>query len=71
MLHAMVQKTKPLAWVSSLDPSVHFEYSYAHIYELNVEYFVAESTTMVIFKISYFLSLQKKRASNHMIHRAN
>ena len=36
--------------VFNLDPSGHFDYSYYfHIYELNVDYFVVESTTMVIY----------------------
>ena len=37
-----VQKTKPLAWLSTVDTSSHFDYSYAHIYQLIVAYFVVE-----------------------------
>ena len=32
-----------LRWVSRIYPTVHFDYSYAHIYQLTVEDFVVES----------------------------
>ena len=35
------QKTKPVASLSSEDPSSHFDYSYAHIYWVNTEYLLA------------------------------
>ena len=40
----MVQITKLLAFISSIDPSGHFYYIsiYDHFYQLNVEYFVVE-----------------------------
>jgi hypothetical protein len=47
-----MQKTKPLAWVSTVNHSGHFDYSHAYIYyhyQSNVDYFVVESPTMVIF----------------------
>ena len=48
--YCTIQKTKPLAWVSTVNPSGHFDYSHAHIYyQSNVDYFVVESPTMVIF----------------------
>ena len=61
----------PVKWCSIVDPSGHFNYSYyVHIHQLNVEDFVVESTTMVIFKFFYFCSFSfilKKSASNHTI----
>ena len=38
----MIQITKLLAWVSNIDPSGHFDYPYACIYQLHIEDFVAE-----------------------------
>ena len=36
--------TKPLVWVSSIDPSNDFDnFSYAYIYQPQLEYVVAES----------------------------
>ena len=54
------RKTKPLAWVSTVDPSGHFDYSHAHIYQSNIDdYFVAESPTMVIFSLIFFKRFKK------------
>ena len=36
-LNAMVQITKQLAWISSLDPSGHSNYPFAHIYQLHID----------------------------------
>ena len=37
-----IQKTKPLVWHSTMDPSSHFYYSHAYVYSLQLEYFVIE-----------------------------
>ena len=59
--YTIVGETYPLAWVSTVDPSSHFDYSYAHIYQSNVSYFVVESPTMVIF--SLIISVRFKKSS--------
>ena len=51
----------PIVGDSTIDPSGHFDYSYVDIHRLNVEDFVVESATMVIFKYSYVCSLTKKK----------
>ena len=38
-----------IVWPSNVDPSGYFNHSYAHIYQSNIDYFVVESPTMVIF----------------------
>ena len=65
--HIMVQITKPLAWVSSVDLSGHFDYPCAHFYQLNVEDFVVEIHHGDFFL--FFISCQKQqKITSHAIH---
>ena len=59
------QKSEPLAWRSTVDPSGHFDYSYAYVYSLQLEYFVVE-IHHGDFLIFLFTSKRKeKKASFH------
>ena len=56
-----IQKTKPLAWLSTLDPSGHFDYSYACIYQLNIEDFVVEINHGDILYFPFCLNSAKQQ----------
>ena len=52
-----------MALISTIDPSCHFDYSYAHILG-KYQVFVVESPTMVIFTFIYFQRASKKKKSS-------
>ena len=56
-----------MAWVSSIDPSGHFDYSYAHIYQLNIEDFVVEIHHGDFFIFHFTCKTAKSRV--HTVHR--
>ena len=62
-----VQKTKPLAQVSIVDPSGHFDYPCACIYQLNIEDFVVENHHGD-FLIFLFTSKTAKKKANASFH---
>ena len=63
-----VPKTKPLAWLSTVDPSGHFDYPYARIYQLNVEDFVVEIHHGDILYFPFCLNSEKQqKASFHTV----
>ena len=39
-----------VGWLLNVDPSGHFDYSYVHIYQSNVDYFVVD-----YFVVDYFV----------------
>ena len=47
LLNAMIQITKLLAWVSNIDPSGHFDYPYACIYQLIIEDLPPSSSSLL------------------------
>ena len=42
-----VLKSKPTAGASTLGPSSYFDHSYGIVYQLQLEYFVAENSTII------------------------
>ena len=49
----------PVKWSSTVDPSGHLDYSYVRIYESNIECFVVENPTIVIFSLIIFVWFKK------------
>ena len=61
----------PVVGDSTVDPSRHFDYLHAYIYQPHAEYAVVESTNMVIFKFFYFRSFKKRVLAITRYHRVN
>ena len=57
-----ILKTKPLLWLSTVEPSGHLDYPYAHIYILRPIYSLSQVHPMAIFSVFIFTFSEKSSA---------